>query len=58
MEDPAPWKKWLGAIGWTAMIVTLDFATAMESWKLIGLALAVPLVVSLICVLAADPRSD
>ena len=53
----ARWEWVAGVLG-VILWALLDLGTAMQSWLILGVALAIPLVFSLVRLLAADPRSD
>ena len=59
LEDrsEAGWEWAAGAVLWL-FFQLLDFGSQLESWRMVALALALPVAFSLVRLLAADPRSD
>jgi hypothetical protein len=58
MRERSPHWETVAAVLAVATFGLLEVATTLESWNIIALALVIPLVFSLIYMLAADPRSD
>jgi hypothetical protein len=53
-----PRWEWIAGLLLGATYAVLEVATTRESWWLLVLALAIPIVFSIVRLLAADPRSD
>jgi hypothetical protein len=50
--------EWIAGCLLSAMFGLLEIAAKAESWKLIAVALLIPIAFCVVRLLAADPRSD